>query len=78
MIIKSVIKFLPTCLPSGLTVAAPDSFCRIPGVVIKITNAERSFIPRGFGIVFIKLFQIYSEIKSRGYLYLNDIDIMHP
>ena len=33
MIIKFVIKFLPTCLPSGLTVAAPDAFGRIPGVV---------------------------------------------
>ena len=33
MIIKFVMKFLPTCLPSGLTVAAPDAFGRIPGVV---------------------------------------------
>ena len=33
MTIKFVIKFLPTCLPSGLTVAAPDAFGRIPGVV---------------------------------------------
>ena len=33
MIIKFVIKFLPTCLPSGLTVAAPDAFGRIPGVL---------------------------------------------
>ena len=32
MIIKFVMKFLPTCLPSGLTVAAPDAFGRIPGV----------------------------------------------
>ena len=32
MIIKFVMKFLPTCLPSGLTVAAPDAFSRIPGV----------------------------------------------
>ena len=32
MIVKFVIKFLPTCLPSGLTVAAPDAFGRIPGV----------------------------------------------
>ena len=32
MINKFVIKFLPTCLPSGLTVAAPDAFGRIPGV----------------------------------------------
>ena len=37
MIIKFVIKFLPTCLPSGLTVAAPDAFCRIPGVK-KLSN----------------------------------------
>ena len=36
MIIKFVIKFLPTCLPSGLTVAAPDAFGRIPGVVTVI------------------------------------------
>ena len=34
MIIKFVMKFLPTCLPSGLTVAAPDAFGRIPGVVL--------------------------------------------
>ena len=34
MIIKFVMKFLPTCLPSGLTVAAPDAFGRIPGVCI--------------------------------------------
>ena len=33
MIIKFVMKFLPTCLPSGLTVAAPDAFGRIPGVL---------------------------------------------
>ena len=33
MIIKFVMKFLPTCLPSGLTVAAPDAFGRIPGVI---------------------------------------------
>ena len=33
MIIKFVMKFLLTCLPSGLTVAAPDAFGRIPGVV---------------------------------------------
>ena len=32
MIIKFVMKFLPTCLPSGLTVATPDAFGRIPGV----------------------------------------------
>ena len=32
MIIKFVVQFLPTCLPSGLTVAAPDEFGRIPGV----------------------------------------------
>ena len=32
MIFKFVMKFLPTCLPSGLTVAAPDAFGRIPGV----------------------------------------------
>ena len=32
MINKFVIKFLPTCLPSGLTVAAPDAFGRIPDV----------------------------------------------
>ena len=32
MIIKFVMKFLPNCLPSGLTVAAPDAFGRIPGV----------------------------------------------
>ena len=32
MIIKFVMKFLPTCLPSGLTVAAPDAFGRITGV----------------------------------------------
>ena len=35
MIIKFVMKFLPTCLPSGLTVAAPDAFGRIPGVMIQ-------------------------------------------
>ena len=34
MIIKFVMKFLPICLPSGLTVAAPDAFGRIPGVLI--------------------------------------------
>ena len=28
MIIKFVMKVLPTCLPSGLTVAAPDAFGR--------------------------------------------------
>ena len=33
MIIKFVMKFLLTCLPSGLTVAAPDAFGRIPGVL---------------------------------------------
>ena len=33
MIIKFVMKFLPTCLLSGLTVAAPDAFGRIPGVL---------------------------------------------
>ena len=33
MIIQFVMKFLPTCLPSGLTVAAPDAFGRIPGVI---------------------------------------------
>ena len=33
MIIKFVMKFFPTCLPSGLTVAAPDAFGRIPGVI---------------------------------------------
>ena len=33
MIIKFVMKFLLTCLPSGLTVAAPDAFGRIPGVI---------------------------------------------
>ena len=32
MIIKSVLKFFPTCLPSGLTVAAPGAFGRIHGV----------------------------------------------
>ena len=32
MIIKFVIKFLPTCLPFGLTVAALDAFGRIPGL----------------------------------------------
>ena len=32
MIIKFIMNFLPTCLPSGLTVAAPDAFGRIPGV----------------------------------------------
>ena len=36
MIIKFVMKFLPTCLPSGLTVAAPDAFGRIPGVILRI------------------------------------------
>ena len=36
MIIKFVMKFLPTCLPSGLTVAAPDAFGRIPGVKMKL------------------------------------------
>ena len=35
MIIMFVMKFLPTCLPSGLTVAAPDAFGRIPGVSIQ-------------------------------------------
>ena len=39
MIIKFVMEFLPTCLPSGLTVAAPDAFGRIPGV----GNKEQSF-----------------------------------
>ena len=34
MIIKFVMKFLPTCLPSGLTVAAPDALGRIPGVIL--------------------------------------------
>ena len=34
MIIKFVMKFLPTCLQSGLTVAAPDAFGRIPGVLL--------------------------------------------
>ena len=34
MIIKFVMRFLPTCLPSGLTVAAPDAFGRIPGVIL--------------------------------------------
>ena len=33
MIIRFVITFSPTCLPSGLTVAAPDAFGRIPGVL---------------------------------------------
>ena len=33
MIIKFVIKFLPTCLPSRLTVTAPDAFGQIPGVI---------------------------------------------
>ena len=37
MIIKFVMKFLPTCLPSGLTVAAPDAFGRIPGVMMAVT-----------------------------------------
>ena len=44
MIIKFVMKFLPTCLPSGLTVAAPDAFGRIPGVLIAgniIRNYEK-------------------------------------
>ena len=36
MIIKFVIKILPICLPSGLTVAAPDAFGRIPGVGMHI------------------------------------------
>ena len=34
MIIKFVMKILPTCLPSGLTVASPDAFGQIPGVTI--------------------------------------------
>ena len=43
MIIKFVMKFLPTCLPSGLTVAAPDAFGRIPGVLIvrRYTHSSR-------------------------------------
>ena len=40
MIIKSVMKFLLTCLPSGLTVAAPDAFGRIPGVVSKLLEVS--------------------------------------
>ena len=43
MIIKFVIKFLPTCLPSGLTAATPDAFGRIPGVKMikrKFVNIE--------------------------------------
>ena len=42
MIIKFVIKFLPTCLPSGLTVAAPDAFGRIPGVKYLNVNTYKS------------------------------------
>ena len=38
MIIKLVIKLLPTCLPSGLTVAAPNAFGRIPGVQYKYSR----------------------------------------
>ena len=38
MTIKFVTKFLPTCLPSGLTVAAPDAFGRIPGVDMGISQ----------------------------------------
>ena len=38
MIIKFVTKFLPTCLPSGLTVATPDAFGRIPGLQISIAS----------------------------------------
>ena len=49
MIIKFIIKFLPTCLPSGLTVAAPDAFGQIPGVkferVWQITDIMRVRTP---------------------------------
>ena len=38
MIIKFVLKLLPTCLPSGLTVAAPDAFGRIPGVKLWVSE----------------------------------------
>ena len=45
MIIKFVMKFLPTCLPSGLTVAAPDAFGRIPGVLyIKVEFVMRNMM----------------------------------
>ena len=44
MIIKFVMKFLLTCLPSGLTVAAPDAFGRIPGVLLQLTVLSRSAI----------------------------------
>ena len=44
MIIKFVMKFLLTCLPSGLTVAAPDAFGRIPGVAFVFLCFTQSVI----------------------------------
>ena len=43
MIIKFVIKFLLTCLPSGLTVAAPDAFGHIPCVWMKVVQLKLKF-----------------------------------
>ena len=37
-------KFLPTCLPSGLTVAAPDAFGRIPGVDMIFPSSFKSMV----------------------------------
>ena len=44
MIIKFVMKFLPTCLPSRLTVAAPDAFGRIPGVRLDTWISEIGYL----------------------------------
>ena len=35
MIVMFVIRFLPTCIASELSVAAPDAFGRIPGVSLR-------------------------------------------
>ena len=48
MIIKFVMKFLPACLPSGLTVAALDAFGRIPGVCLFIHLNMHSVDRSGF------------------------------
>ena len=63
-------KFLPTCLPSGLTVAAPDAFGRILGVL------QKPYTPFVISVIYpIKVYQrlikssIPTTLNSSNYTY---------
>ena len=67
-------KFLPTCLQSGLTVAAPDAFGRIPGVRRGHLQFHTSFFREH---IFMKIYYAYT-LTWFFFPYLVLISILRP